>query len=44
MVVNTKMNCHSWHKLELMHNIIDSKRRNMTEFASKWGSRHNHCH
>jgi hypothetical protein len=48
MVVNTKMNRHSWHKLESMHNIIDSptiicdtERRSMTKFASNttttWG-------
>ncbi len=51
MVVNTKMNCHFWHKLESMHNIIDSptiihniEGRSMTKFASKQGSRRNHCH
>jgi Zn-finger protein len=51
MVVNIEMNCHSWHRLESMHNIIDSllaicntKRKSMTTFASKQGSRWNHCH
>jgi hypothetical protein len=51
MVVNTKMNCHSWHKLESMHNIIDfpiaindTKGRSMIEFVSKQRSRRNHCH
>jgi hypothetical protein len=48
MVVNTKMNCHSWHRLESMHNIIDSpisicniKRRSMTKFTSKQGWKQN---
>jgi hypothetical protein len=51
MVMNTKMNHHSWHRLKSMHNITyspteinDTKRRKMTKFASKWKKRWKHCH
>jgi len=51
MVMNTKMNCCSWHKLKSVHNIIylpttvnNIGWRRMTKFASKQGRRRNHCH
>jgi hypothetical protein len=51
MVMNTKMNHCSWHRLKSMHNIINSptaiddiERRRMTNFASKRGRGWNHCH
>jgi len=51
MVMNTKMNCRSWHKLKSMHNIIDLptavnniEGRRMTKFAFKQGRGWNHCH
>jgi hypothetical protein len=51
MVVNTKMNCYSWHRLMSMHNIIDlpivisnTQGKRMTKFASKQGRWQNHYH
>jgi hypothetical protein len=51
MFMDPKMNHYSWNWLKSMHNIInlstainDTKGRNITRFASKWGSEWKQCH